>query len=49
MIKKIISSINLTLRVLKNLIQRPFRIAYNKLLHFFNAGKLATKLPGAAK
>lgn len=49
MIKKIISSINLTLRVLKNLIQRPFRVAYNKLLHFFNAGKLATKIPGAAK
>lgn len=49
MIKKIMSSINLMLRVLKNLVLRPFRTIRNKVVYFFNAGRLVTKLPGVAK
>lgn len=49
MIKKLISSLELTLRVLKNVFLRPFRVIYNKVVYFFSAGRMASALPGAAK
>lgn len=49
MIKRIISSIQMTGRVLKNLLLRPFRVINNKLTHFFSGGKVATALPGMVK
>lgn len=49
MIKKIISSIKMTGRVLKNLLLRPFRIAKNKIMYFFSGGKVANALPGMVK
>ena len=49
MIKKIISSIQMTGRVLKNLLLRPFRVINNKLTHFFSGGRVATALPGMVK
>ena len=49
MIKKIFSSIVLTMRVMKNLILRPFRSIRNRVVYFFNAGRVVTKLPGVAQ
>ncbi|MGN0687856.1 MAG: MORN repeat-containing protein [Oscillospiraceae bacterium] len=49
MIKKIISSIQMMGRVLKNLLLRPFRIAKNKFTYFFSGGKVANALPGMVK
>lgn len=49
MIKKLLSSLNLTLRVLKNLILRPFRAVRNRVNYMFNAGRAVQKLPGVAK
>ena len=49
MIKKIISSIQMTGRVLKNLLLRPFRIINNKLTHLFSGGRVSTALPGMVK
>ncbi len=49
MIKKIMGSLRLALRVIKNLVCRPFIVFGNKVSRFFNAGKLTAALPGMAK
>lgn len=49
MIKKLISSIQLTGRVLKNLLLQPFRLAKNKFTHLLSGGRAANALPGMVK
>ena len=49
MIKKMISSIQMMGRVLKNLLLRPFRVFNNKLTHLLSGGRAATALPGMVK
>lgn len=49
MIKRLISSIKLTLRILKNLLLHPFRTLRNRFYYFFNVGRLVNKFPAAAK
>ena len=48
MIKSLIGSIKLVLRVLKNMAVRPFIILYNKIRFFFSAGRIVQKIPNAA-
>lgn len=48
MIKSLIGSIKLVLRVLKNIAIRPFIIGFNKIKFFFSTGRIVQKIPDAA-
>lgn len=49
MIKSLFSSISLALRVVKNLLFRPFRIAASRISTRFSPIRLVNKLPGVAQ
>ena len=49
MIKRLTSTIELLLRVLKNAVLRPFRVIRSRMCNLFSATRIASAVPGAVK
>ncbi len=49
MIRQLISNISMLLRVIKNMLLRPFRLVGSKVMSYFAMSRILNKLPGVAQ